>query len=75
VSEKHKIGELSVLGHFRNMKEPAVFMKELAKNQQLEKLLFFLIFKKIDSQSSIPKQVFFFFHPHWVSVYTRVDNR
>jgi len=40
------------------MKGPAVFMKELAKNQQLEKLFFFLIFKKIDSRSSIPKQVF-----------------
>jgi hypothetical protein len=48
-------------------------MKELAKNQPLEKH-FILIFKKIENQSSIPKQVFFF-HPHWVSVYTRADNR
>jgi hypothetical protein len=56
------------------MKEPAVFMKELAKNQQLEKLLFFFHKKKSD-QSSIPKQVFFFFHPHWVSLYTVVDNQ
>jgi hypothetical protein len=39
------------------MKEPAVFMKELAKNRQLEKHFFF-IFKKLDNQSSIPKQVF-----------------
>jgi hypothetical protein len=57
VSEKHKIGELSVLGYFRNTKEPAVCMKELTKNQQLEKH-FILIFKKIENQSSIPKQVF-----------------
>ncbi len=74
VWEKHKIRELLVLGYFRNMKEPAVFMKELAKNRQLEKHFFF-IFKKLDNQSSIPKQVFWiFFSPPRVSVYTRVDN-
>jgi hypothetical protein len=28
-------------GYFRNMKEPAAFMKELAKNQQLEKDFYF----------------------------------
>jgi len=39
------------------MKDPAVFMKELAKNQQLEKH-FVEIFKKLENQSSIPKQVF-----------------
>jgi hypothetical protein len=44
------------------MKEPAVFMKELAKNPQLEKH-FFGIFKKLENQSSIPKQVFLFFSP------------
>jgi hypothetical protein len=42
------------------MKEPAVFMKELAKNQQLEKYLF-ENFKKLENQSSIPKQVFLIF--------------
>jgi hypothetical protein len=39
------------------MKEPAVFMKQLAKNRQLEKH-FFENFKKLENQSSIPKQVF-----------------
>jgi hypothetical protein len=39
------------------MKDPTVFMKELAKNQQLEKH-FFEKFKKLENQSSIPKQVF-----------------
>jgi hypothetical protein len=56
--KKHKIRELLVLEYFRNMKESAVFMKELAKNGQLEKHFYFYIFKKIESQSSIPKQVF-----------------
>jgi hypothetical protein len=56
------------------MKEPAVLMKELAKNQQLEKH-FFLIFKNFENQSYIPKQVFLFFSPPLDKcVYTRVDN-
>jgi hypothetical protein len=52
------------------MKEPAVSMKELAKNQQLEKLFFFENFKKIENQGSTPKPDFrFVFHPCWVSAY------
>jgi hypothetical protein len=51
VQEKHKIRELLVSGYFRNM-------KELAKNRQLEKLFLKKNFKKLENQSSIPKQVF-----------------
>jgi hypothetical protein len=45
------------LGNFENIKEPAVSMKELAKNQQLEKLFFFN-FKKLENQGSTPKPDF-----------------
>jgi hypothetical protein len=33
-------------GYFRNIKEPAVSLKELAKNQQLEKVFLVENFKK-----------------------------
>jgi len=69
--KKHKIRELLVLGYFRNMKEPAAFMKELAKNHQLEKHFYFNLRTKVLYQN----RSFDFFHPHWVSVYTRVVNR
>jgi hypothetical protein len=43
------------LGYFGNIKEPAVSMKKLAKNQQIEKILFFY-FKKFENQEgSTPK--------------------
>jgi len=63
------------LGYFRNMKESAVFMKELAKNGQLEKHFFFTFSKKLRAKVPYQNRFFDFFHPHWVSVYTRVENR
>jgi hypothetical protein len=47
------------LGLVRNIKEPAVSMKQLAKNQQLEKP-FFENFKKIEVLYQIPILDFFF---------------
>jgi len=43
------------------MKEPAVFMKELAKNQQLEKHFFKKNSKELRTKSSIPKTGFLIF--------------
>jgi len=50
-------------GLYRNIKEPAVSMKQLAKNRQLEKVFFFN-FKKFETLGSTPKPHFrFFFTP------------
>jgi hypothetical protein len=65
-----KIRELSVWVISETSKNQQISMKELAKNQQLEKLFFFENFKKIENQGSTPKPDFrFFFHPCWVSAY------
>jgi hypothetical protein len=59
----------SCILYFGNIKEPAVSMKELAKNQQLKKFFFFNL-KKIENLGSTPKPGFRSFSPH--CVYTEV---
>jgi hypothetical protein len=52
------------LGYFRNIKEPAVSMKELAKNQQLEKLCFLKFSKKLRTKVLHQNPILdFFFTP------------
>ncbi len=62
--KKHKIRELLVLEYFRNMKESAVFIKELAKNGQLEKHFIFTFSKKLRAKVPYQNRFFYFFHPH-----------
>jgi len=50
-------------------------MKEVAKNQQLEKLFSSYFQKNWEPKFYNKTGFLIFFHPHWVSVYTRVDNR
>ncbi len=52
-----------------NIKEPAVSMKQLAKNWQVEKPFFFNL-KKFENLGSTPNPDFrFYFHPCWVIAY------
>ncbi len=62
--------------YFRNIKGPAICMKESTQNEQLEKR-FFEILNFFENQGSILYQNWVFIFPPWLGkwVYTQADNR
>jgi len=62
-------------GVFQKHERTSSFYERAGKESTVRKAFLFIFPKKMRTKVLYQNRFFDFFHPHWVSLYTRADNR